>query len=323
MTLLFQSGLSKDIAFGVMVILGIFAVSALTPLIGFIAAVFIPLPVFFYRIKLGRRNGMIVPLAAIVVIGLAAGGLNLDTAFFSGLMVLGFVLGEMVEKAMPVEIAILAACVSVLGLCLMGLVGAGMTADTGVMELVSGYVRTNLEMSIAMYKSIDMPQDTIDAITKSMDQVQYILVRLLPSMITASTLFVAWINFLVGRSLMARQGLAMPDYGHLNRWRAPGNLVWAAIAAGAVLVLVPATGWRLMGINALLVLMVIYFIQGIAVVSFFFETRKVPRTFRALLYITIAVQHFFVLTVVCVGFFDVWIDFRKLASRQREPDLPE
>lgn len=318
----FQSGLSRDIASGVMVILGIFVVSALIPLIGFIAAAFIPLPVFFYRIKLGRRHGMWVPFSAIVVISLATGGLNMDTAFFSGLMVVGFVLGEMVEKTMPVEITILAACASVLGLCMLGLVIVSGAAGIGVVELVSGYVKTNLELSIALYKNINMPPETIDTITRSMDQILYTVVRLLPSMITASMLFVAWINFVAGRSLMVRQGLAIPDYGHLNRWQAPGNMVWG-IAAGLVLVLTPATGWRLVGVNALLVLMVVYFIQGIAVVSFFLEARKVPRAFRVLLYSMIAFQQLFALMVVGIGFFDIWIDFRKLASRQREPDLPD
>lgn len=319
----FQDRLSKDIALGVMVTVGAFAASALVPFLSFIFSAFMPLPIFFYRIKLGRHNGAWVPLAAMVVIGLTAGGLTVETAFFSGLMALGFVMGEMVEKSMPAEITIAVACGTVLAFGVIGLMMTGMATGAGMVELVSGYVKAHLDLSVALYQDIGMPKETIDAITGSLDQIQYALVRLLPSMITAFLLFVAWINLIVGRSLMIRQGLSIPDYGRLNHWRAPDGLVWGVIASGIILVLIPSTGWRWAGINGLLVMMAIYFIQGIAIVSFFFDKKKLPRAVRVLFYSMIAFQQIFAMAVVCLGFFDMWVDFRKISSRRREPDLPD
>ncbi|WP_155320629.1 YybS family protein [Desulfosarcina ovata] len=317
----FQSGVSKDIATGVMATLVIFSASVFMPVIGFLFSMFIPLPVLFYRTKLGRRHGMIVPLVAIAVIGFIIGGITMDIVFFSGLMLLGFALSEMFEKALPVEMAIVAACGIVLGVGLGAMVMYSIASNKGVVSLVSAYVATNLKLSLQLYQSIGIPQETIDAISGSLDRIQYVLVRILPSLVAASTLFVAWTNLIAARPILERRGLAFPDYGRLNRWRAPDVLIWGVIGSGLIMLL-PATGFRLIGINGLLVVLTVYFIQGIAIVSFFFEKKKLPRPIRVVLYIMIALQQLFLLVIVCIGLFDMWINFRKIDPDKREPDLP-
>ncbi|BBO86827.1 membrane protein [Desulfosarcina ovata subsp. ovata] len=304
-----------------MATLVIFSASVFMPVIGFLFSMFIPLPVLFYRTKLGRRHGMIVPLVAIAVIGFIIGGITMDIVFFSGLMLLGFALSEMFEKALPVEMAIVAACGIVLGVGLGAMVMYSIASNTGVVSLVSAYVATNLKLSLQLYQSIGIPQETIDAISGSLDRIQYVLVRILPSLVAASTLFVAWTNLIAARPILERRGLAFPDYGRLNRWRAPDVLIWGVIGSGLIMLL-PATGFRLIGINGLLVVLTVYFIQGIAIVSFFFEKKKLPRPIRVVLYIMIALQQLFLLVIVCIGLFDMWINFRKIDPDKREPDLP-
>jgi uncharacterized protein YybS (DUF2232 family) len=317
----FQSGVSKDIATGVMATLVIFSMSVFMPVVGFIFSMFIPLPVLFYRAKLGRRLGMIVPLVAIAVMGLVFGGLTMDILFFSGLMFLGFAMSEMFEKELSVELTVVAACGMVLGTGLIGILIYSMANRTGVVNLVSAYVATNLALSLELYKGIGIPQETIDTISGSLDQIQYILVRILPSLTVASTLFVAWTNLIAARPIMQRRGISFPDFGRLNRWQAPDLLIWVVIGCGLI-ILLPVTGMRLIGVNGLLVLLTIYFIQGIAVVSFYFEKKRLPRAIRILLYMMIAFQQLFLLVIICIGLFDMWINFRKIDTHKHEPDLP-
>jgi uncharacterized protein YybS (DUF2232 family) len=56
-----------------------------------------------------------------------------------------------------------------------------------------------------------------------------------------------------------------------------------------------------------------YFFQGIAIVSFFFEKKQVPRFARVLLYATLVMQEV-LLIVIVIGFIDVWVNFRKLEA---------
>jgi uncharacterized protein YybS (DUF2232 family) len=321
MPLPFHSGLSKDIAAGVMATLFIFSAAVFMPVIGFVFSLFIPLPVLFYRAKLGRRHGMIIPLAALGVMSLLFGGITMDILFFSGLMLLGFALSEMFEKELSVEMTVLAACGIVLGAGLTAILLYSIAANEGIYALASAYVATNLELSLALYKGVGIPQETIDAIANSLDRIQYVLVRILPSLAAASTLFVAWTNLIVARPIMARRGVDCPDFGPLNHWRAPEPLVWGVIGSG-LMVLIPDLGIRLIGVNGLLVLLTVYFIQGIAIVSFFFEKKRLPRTIRIVLYSMIALQQFFLLIVICIGLFDMWINFRKIDTNKHEPDLP-
>ncbi len=317
----FQSGVSKDIATGVMVTLVIFSVSVFMPVLGFLFSMFIPLPVLYYRAKLGRRLGMIVPLATIAVMGLIFGGVTMDILFFSGLMFLGFSMSEMFEKKLSVEMTIAAACGTVLGAGLIGILIYSITSQTGIFALVSTYVATNLALSLELYEGIGIPKETLDTISGSLDQIQYVLVRILPSLVVASTLFVAWTNLIAVRPIMARRGLYFPDFGRLNRWQAPDLLVWVLIGCGLIMLL-PVTEIRLIGINGLLVLLTIYFIQGIAIVSFYFEKKKLSRAIRVVLYIMIAFQQLFLLAIICIGLFDMWINFRKIDTNKREPNLP-
>jgi hypothetical protein len=89
--------------------------------------------------------------------------------------------------------------------------------------------------------------------------------------------------------------------------------LWGVIAAG-VLMLVPTFPARIVGLNGLLVYMVVYFFQGIAIVAFYFRKKQVPRVARLLFYGIIGVQQVVMLAVIGVGFFDTWFNFRKLGT---------
>jgi uncharacterized protein YybS (DUF2232 family) len=317
----FQSFISKDIATGVMAVLAIFSLSVFLPVIGFIFSLFIPLPIVFYRAKLGRPQGMAIPLVAIVLMALVFGGFSIDLLFFAGLMLLGFVMGEMFEKPLSIEMTIGATSAIVAGTGVIGVLLYSVASHTGIIALVSTYVATNLELSLKLYEGLGIPQESIDAIAKASDRIQYVLVRIMPSILAASTLFVAWINLIVVKALMLRRGLTFPDFGRLNHWRAPDPLIWGVIACGVVM-LTPATGIRLLGINGLLVLLTVYFMQGIAILSFYFEKKGLPRFVRVVLYTMIAFQQLFLLVVIGIGLFDMWVNFRKIDANKHKTDLP-
>jgi uncharacterized protein YybS (DUF2232 family) len=61
----------------------------------------------------------------------------------------------------------------------------------------------------------------------------------------------------------------------------------------------------------------IYFIQGISIVSFYFDKRNFPRMLRGVLYGLIGIQQLFSLLVIGLGFFDLWIDFRRIDKNEK------
>jgi uncharacterized protein YybS (DUF2232 family) len=115
--------------------------------------------------------------------------------------------------------------------------------------------------------------------------------------------------------LFQARKIPVPEFGSLNQWRSPEPLVWVAIGCGAMLLL-PVAALKIIGINGLIVLMAVYFFQGIAIVSFFFEKKRFPAALRFILYSLIGLQQFLLLLIIGLGFFDMWVDFRKLGAHQ-------
>ncbi len=311
--------LAKDIVRGIAITSIIFAAPIYIPLLGFLCALLIPLPVMFYRAKLGRSVGIFVPLGAFFFMALMAGGMSADILFFVELLLLGFALGELLELNLTIERTFLYACGAVFLSGFVAILFYSAISNTGITALLSNYVANNIEMSLALYRSLGMPEETISAIGKpeTRAKIEYVFVRILPALAIVFTLFVVWVSLLLARPVLKARALFFPDFGELNRWKTPDVLVWWVIGCGALL-LIPVDGLKLLGINGIMILMMVYFFQGIAIVSHFFERKRMPRGFRVVVYTLIALQHFLLLLIIGVGFFDMWMNFRKLETEEIE-----
>jgi uncharacterized protein YybS (DUF2232 family) len=308
----------KDMAIGIGITLTLFYLTLYSPILGFLCIVCIPLPTLYYRAKLGRKNGLLVPILAIFALVLSLGGWSLDIVYFLELTFIGFILYEFFELRLSIEKTLSFTCIAVLFAGALFVFLYSVASSTGVQTLVAEYIRENLEATVALYRDIGMSEDNVRMITDSLDRIQAVFVRILPALLIVSTLFLSWVNLLIARPLLRSRNLDYPDFGRLNRWKAPEVLVWFVIGSG-LMVLVPASAIRFMGLNALLVMMTIYFFQGIAIVAYWFDKKEFPRFLRVLIYSLIALQQILALVVVCMGFFDMWLNFRRLEPENRRP----
>lgn len=309
-----QGNILADIVNGIVITSIIFAISVYLPIVGFFCSLLIPLPVLFYRSKLGRKKGAIVPVASVILIIVITGGISIDILFFAELLLLGFILSELIEINLSIEKTILYACSSVLFTGIACLIFYSNISNTDIIGFVSEYIAKNLKLTMDLYENIGMPQESIYMFSKSLENIQYILVRILPALIVASTLFVAWASLLIAKPILNSRALFYPDFGVLNRWKAPESFVWMIIGCGLIL-LFPDRGVKMLGLNGLIVMMTIYFFQGIAIISFYFEKKRLPRFLRIVLYAVVAMQQVILLIVIGLGFFDMWLNFRKLEMK--------
>jgi uncharacterized protein YybS (DUF2232 family) len=295
-----------------------FIVSVFFPLIGFFCTLFVPLPILYFRAKLGRKIGAIVPVAALGVMAATTGGISADILMFFMLLFLGFIIGEVMEKNLPVDLTVFLPCAGVWVAGFAGLVVFSGMHGNSLTAMVSDYVRQNLELTLQLYDKMGMPQEHIHTIQRSMDAIEYGLVRILPGLAAVFLLVMSWMNLLMARPLFLRKGLFYPQFGPLMKWKAPEILVWAVIACG-ILLLLPARPIKMIGFNGLLILMTVFFFEGIAIVSFFFDKKRLPGMVRIFLYSLIALQQIILLLVIGLGFFDMWINFRKLGKNDSDP----
>ena len=310
-----QGNISKDIISGIAIIGLIFTASTYLPIIGFFFSLFIPLPILFYRSKLGRTTGIIVYILSIIIMIVMTGSISLDIFFFAELLLLGFVLSELFEMRLSIEKTISYACASVLITGIVILFFYSNLSNTGIYTLASEYISRNLELTMAMYESLGVPEESIHVISNSMEKIHYVLIRIIPAMLISLTLFVSWTSLLIAKPLLKAKNIFFPDFDSLKLWKAPEFMVWLFIGCGVMLIL-PENSFKILGLNGLIILLTIYFFQGIAIVSFYFEKKNVPRIFRIFLYSVLALQQLVLLSVIGLGFFDMWINFRKLGIKK-------
>lgn len=102
----------------------------------------------------------------------------------------------------------------------------------------------------------------------------------------------------------------------LSAFRVPDALVWVAIAGifGAFYRHGNALA-ETVSINALNVLAVLYFFQGMAVIAYAFKVFRVSSFWRSLWYLILVLQLFLVVSLI--GFVDFWVEFRERLSPRK------
>ena len=305
--------LVKEAATGVILTGCLFAASVFFPVFGFIAALFIPLPTVYYRLKIGRAAAVWIPALTGILVMAVMGKGGASTLFFMELLAMGFLLGEILAAGLAIEwhfvLPGVVLCVTGYGIVMV----AARAAGVGVGDWMAAYVEQNLKLTLALYQSIGVSEETIGMITEQMDAIETLLVRILPGLVMVSVLFTLWVNLLAVRRLLSRQNVHLAVLDALNHWRSPEFFVWGVIALGLA-ALLPMGPVKLLGINGLLILMCVYFFQGMAIIAYFFEKKRLPKGLRTILYTLIALQQVLLLVVIGIGFFDVWINFRKIGG---------
>ncbi len=307
-----QASVVKDIALGVAQCMLILGVLMVLPLAGVFATVFLPLPVLFYRLKLGRNNGGIIVAITLGLLCITTGSLGMDLIFLGGLLVCGLFLGECIERHMSIAQIMTVSSAGVVGTGFFALMLLGIFQGQSPAELISGYMAGYPEMFIQLYQNMGIAPEQARGLVA-------LIILVFPGMLMTSFLSIMLVNILMIRGMLAKRGIVLNNLDGLRCYRSPDFLIWAVIGIAASLVLTHYQydsgffgGLRYMSINMMIVFLLIYFFQGIAIVSFFLEKKNVPAPIRIFCYALAALQFYFSILVIGLGFFDHWADFRKI-----------
>jgi uncharacterized protein YybS (DUF2232 family) len=142
------------------------------------------------------------------------------------------------------------------------------------------------------------------------------IIRLLPALFVMSTAAGAVLNYGVVRLVWRRlEGPPLfPDLP-LSRWTAPEVCVWVLIASGTTSFL-PIPVLQTIGLNALLLVSLVYLVQGLAILIFYLNKTTMPRIFRGIAYLFLVIQPLLLVGVAALGLFDLWFDFRRIRNKQ-------
>ncbi len=145
-----------------------------------------------------------------------------------------------------------------------------------------------------------------------------LVIKSLPGGIFNLTLLIIVLDLVVARRLMGHLGY-FEHLEELNRFFTPFFVVWGVIGSFLLYwlngVFLHSGAVEFLLINFCSVFFLVYFLQGLAVLSFYFNAKGVNPWLRFLTYLILffVIQPVGFLLIVLGGFFDSWFNFRKLS----------
>ena len=308
---LIQPTIIKNILTGILLCILIIAVIYVMPLIGVFAWMVLPLPVLFYRLKTGRNSSGIIIAASLVMLVVFTQNFAFNTIYFGSLLMTGFFLGEFIEKHLSIEKIMLYTCFAVLGTCTAVLFIYSLTYSQGIEHLISNYISRYHALSSQLFSDSAQLYPEMKVDRQMLEKASSLFVLIFPGIFINSYLTMIWLNIILIKKVLSKKGIVVKSIENLNQWKAPDSLVFGVIGL-SVLIFLPIYTIKIIAVNCLIILMFVYFFQGIAVVSYFFQKKRWPFALRFFFYTLIGVQPVFMFLVIGFGLFDTWINFRKL-----------
>ncbi len=291
-------------------------ISAYLPFIGPLFSLLIPLPFLYYTRKLGLSQGWRIGFISVFIVSLLArliGSTHLILLCLE-LGIVGLIISELFERELTFGLTIFWGTVLMLFISAVFLLFIGFSQGMSPIELILDYFQSNLDNSITLYEGMDLDQEKMLQVKELGRVLNYIIAEIYPALLIIGAGVVIWINVVMSKPLFLLKGIKYPDLGRTDRWHAPEYMVWGVIAAGFSLFF-PISGIRFVALNTLIVLLVIYFFHGLAIVMFFFNRYNIPIWVRLGVYFLLMVQQIFMLVLALGGLFDQWIDFRKIHNK--------
>ncbi len=275
--------------------------------VGALAAFLVPLPAAYVAMRFGLLAG------CLVVAGTScfAFGLISQVAAYGYLAQFGLpalLLTTLLRRGVSWCRATIWSLVLLLGIGGLFLYGLAAHQQLGVTTLVEGYLQGEIETALTLAKDMELPAAQAAQFETTVRNTGDLLLQTYPAA-AAVGYGLLLLTTLLGLVLTARSRYCIPGIP-FDQWKVPELWIWGLILAGIGVLLTDGI-LAMVALNLLVVMLGLYFLQGLAIVRYFFRTRRVSPLLRTLGYVLLATLNPLPVLVAGIGVFDLWIDFRK------------
>ena len=285
----------------------LFAAYLAVPPLGIFSGILAPFPAAYNRLIHGRLSSLIVLLGTTALIAALFG-------IFAGALYIGMC--GMISLLMP-ELLLRGICGSRvlfwttaanLLIYSAGIAVYSYVSGTNLQQLIANEISASLQQAVALYEKGGVTGEDLEFLKHSMTVASDLLKRLYPALITAMLVIIAGCNLLLVKKTTANSSVTL-HIDDFATYKNPELLVWLLILCGFTLLL-PQSPVTTPALNMLLVITMLYFFQGMAVVSAMIKKHSVPSLLRIVLYTMLIIQPYLLALVAGIGIFDLWVDFR-------------
>jgi uncharacterized protein YybS (DUF2232 family) len=270
-----------------------------------------PLPAAFVGMRFGSKAGVVtVGLTALLV--LLANGLSPALMYLVQFGIPGAGLPYLLNRGVAWDKATAAVLLGMVVVSLCGLLVvsavAGQSPLATVSDLIGKEITQTTTVMQEMFAGTDLPASQKKDVGLAVEKMMDFLRKAYPGIaITVSGLMTVGLVFLL--SVLARGRYTVPGKA-FPEWKTPEKLVWVLIVAGFLVAFVDSWPGTL-ALNLLVILLPVYFLQGLAVIDCFFRRKAFSPIIRAVGYLLVTLVNPLPMVVTGLGIFDLWADFRK------------
>jgi len=275
--------------------------------LGLFLNLLLPLPAAYLVMRCDLATGC----GAVVLVSLGLWGGGDAAAVGSYLLQFGIgslLLAGLLRRGGGWNRAVALSVLTVVAVSAAAIAGYAFWQGTSLHGLVDGYVKSQLDQAMEIYRSANLPAEQLKEFRSLAEGTGAFLLRAYPALVVVVTGVLQLLTLLL-LSALSRGSYQIPG-PEFRLWRANEWFIWPLIAGGFGLTF--GTGLvQTVALNVVTVLLPIYFLQGLAVVSYYFARKGISPLFRAIGYLLLTIFNPLPLIVTGIGVFDLWADFRK------------
>lgn len=287
-------------------------IAVFIPLVGALLLFLTPLPIMLYRLRFDRSSALLVLGGSVLLAMLIGGIIMLPIALALGAM--GLVMGDTMATEKTKLYTFMASGLTMLLTLMLTYVGTVLLFQINIIdELMVALSDSQEQVTAMMTRFGEVPENFEKQLADMMTFYQVSL----PSTFILGSFSFAFILVIVNSEIAKRLGNKLPRFGSFREMKLPTPTVWVYL----VIVLLPfvakveqGTMSELIYVNASVILRALFFIQGISLVLYYVNYKKLPKSVSV-----IAVILTLILSPITIllGILDTGMNFRAWISRDK------
>jgi hypothetical protein len=175
-------------------------------------------------------------------------------------------------------------------------------------DLAVSEITASISQALAIYERAGIKGDELVAVKMAMTTAANLVIRIYPALATVILIVMSGCNLVLIKRFSLHLGIEL-KIDEFRDFRNPDLMIWFLIVAGFA-ILTDVSMVTTPALNILAVLGVLYFLQGMAVISSMIFRLNSSMVLKVALYLLLFAQPYVAALVAVIGIFDLWGDFR-------------
>ncbi len=282
----------------------------------------VPIPVLLVLLSFGNKKGTDLVLKSLLIsAGITLFSGDLPMLIVAASMVpLGFIYAQAAWHGSSPNKACLHGIIYLIATWVSFWVFFKVVQQFNIYTAFRDSIDLGLVNALKMYSEMhDMPVERLAQIDQTLQVMRHYIPMVLPALLISGVIYTATFNLVTGSWLLALKKGKSP-WPPFSQWRLPEHLVWYVIGGGLIYLLLPEPA-NSIGLNVLHVGAAVYFLEGLALLTYLLVKWKLPRLLKIIIFIVTISQPYGFILLAIAGLADTWVNFRKIGKNNTtEPE---